>query len=63
MRKRGIRRLSRLLEVLLVIAALLLIVIIYRLNAGIPIRLSLHPAPLGPREYGIIYILTFYIAF
>ena len=44
---------------MLLIAALLLIVIIDRLNAGIPIWLSLHPAPLGPREYGIIHILAF----
>ena len=59
MRERGIRRLSRLLEVLLLITALFLIIIIDRLNAGIPIRLSLHSAPLGPREYGIIHILAF----
>lgn len=61
MRERGIYRLSLLLEVklLLITAALFLIVIIDRLNTCIPIRLSFHPAPLGPREYGIIHILTF----
>lgn len=61
MRERGINRLSRLLLVLhwLVAATLLLIVIINRLNAGIPVWLSLHPAPLGPSEYGIIHILAF----
>jgi hypothetical protein len=62
MRERGIHRLFRLLEVLLLLiaGALLLIVIIDRhLHACIPIRLSLHSAPLGPSEYGIIHILTF----
>jgi hypothetical protein len=60
MRERGIHRLFRLLEVLqLLIAALLLIVIIDRLNTCIPVRLSLHSAPFGPREYGIIHILAF----
>ena len=61
MRERGIHRLSLLLEFLhlLIAAALLLIVIIYRLYAGIPVRLPLHPAPFGPREYGIINILAF----
>ena len=61
MRKRGIHRLPLLLEVLhlLITAGLLLIVIIDRLYAGIPVRLSLHPAPLRPREYGIIHILAF----
>ena len=61
MRERGIHRLSLLLEFLhlLIAAALLLIVIINRLYAGIPVGLPLHPAPLGPREYGIIDILAF----
>ena len=61
MRERGIHRLSLLLEFLhlLIAAALLLTVIINRLYAGIPVGLPLHPAPFGPREYGIIDILAF----